>query len=74
MAKLIRRPPRKFWPTATSGFFTGGRKKEIAVAFQPRVLEIKLKGTRKVLEVSWESIYDMAIKAEVEANRLAKGR
>ncbi len=64
-----RRPPTKFWKTAALGPFTGSKSKPISVALLPKHMEIKLVGTRKVYEVAYESIFFLALRADIESKK-----
>lgn len=67
-----RRPPRTFWTTASRAPHKGSKTLPIAVAVTPHHLEIKLKTTRKVFRITWNSILYRCIEMEVAAIKRAR--
>ena len=51
------------------GVRDGGRSRPLLVELHPRHIELRRKGTRRRLAVSYDAIYDLAVKLIVRAER-----
>lgn len=71
MTALSKRKSRLLISTEDS-VYDSGRRREVMLEAHPYHATIRLKGMKTTFEVSWASVYQLAVKQAVEAARREK--